>query len=137
MTRRLVSIAASVLLAGCGKSLTALTTEAMDGCIAERNGDFTSGNGVNALDKPLPPALTTLAQKLAYDRAFKQFATIAQVARDQVTLVCALESASAYRHGDAGVLLAKYTRHPDAAVAENAKRLLASTQDPLPPGLAP
>ena len=33
---------------------------------------------------------------------------------------------------DVAVLLWKYTKHPDAAVAENAKKLLKETQDPLP-----
>ena len=57
---------------------------------------------------------------------------IAEGAANQVTLVCALELASYFRNGDVAVLLWKYTKHPDAAVAENAKKLLKETQDPLP-----
>lgn len=128
-------VCSGVALAGCTKSLTTLVSEAMDGCIAARNPAFVSGKGTTALDTPLPPALETEAMKLAYDRAFKQFRTIADGAKNQVTLVCALELAGHYKHGDVAVLLYKYTKHPDAGVAENARKLLAK-QDPLPPGYA-
>ncbi len=125
------SLAISLGLLGCSKSLTTLVTESMDACIAARNPAFTSGHGVSALDTPLPPELEKAAMKLAYDRALKQYAAIAESAKNQVTLVCALELASHYKHGDVAVLLWRFTKHPDAGVAENAKRLL-KLQDPLP-----
>jgi len=128
----LVALGAGLLLASCGKSLGARVGEAMDGCIELRNPAFTSGNGVTALETPFPDSLVAAVTKIAYQRAFTSYAQIADAARDQVTLVCALELASYLRHGDVAVMLWRYTRHPDAGVAENAKRLLQRTQDPLP-----
>jgi hypothetical protein len=120
------------LLAGCGRTLGSLVTEAMDGCIAQRNPAFVSGGGVTALDVPLADSLSVVAKKLAYQRAVTNYERIAETAANQVTLVCALELASYYRNGDVGVLLWKYTKHPDAAVAASARKLLTATQDPLP-----
>ncbi len=134
--RRVLLVAASagslVLLAGCGKTLGTLVTEAMDGCITQRNSAFIAGRGATALDTPLPDSLATSAKRLAYQRALTNYERIAETAANQVTLVCALELASYYRNGDVGVLLWKYTKHPDAAVAASARKLLTSTQDPLP-----
>lgn len=117
--------AVPVLLAGCGPSLATMVTEAMDRCIEARNPAFTGGQGTTALDVPLDPRAAELAGRLAYLRAHEQFAAIAEVAADQVTLVCALDYASRYRHPDARRFVARYTRHPDAAVAASAERLLA------------
>ena len=125
----LPAVVASV---ACGKTLGTLTEQAMDGCIAARNTQFTSGKGTSALDTPLPDSVAKAADHLAYARAFVNFQRIAEMARDQVTLVCALELASHYKAGDVGVLLWTYSTHPDAAVAVSAKRLLKATQDPLP-----
>jgi hypothetical protein len=116
----------------CGKTLGTLTEQAMDGCIAARNTQFTSGKGTSALDTPLPDSVAKAADRIAYARALVNFQRIAEMARDQVTLVCALELASHYKNGDVGVLLWTYTKHPDAAVAASATRLLQTTQDPLP-----
>lgn len=124
--------AAALALAACGTSLGTRTTKAMDACVAARNPAFSSGGGVGALTTPLPDSLVTLAGKLAYQRTLKNYTLIAEGAKNQVTLVCALELASFFRNGDVAVLLWKYTKHPDAAVAENAKKLLKETQDPLP-----
>lgn len=118
-------------LAACGKTLGTLTEQAMDGCMAVRNPQFKAGQGVTALDTPLPDSVRTAAGKLAYARAFVNFERITDIAGDQATLVCALELASYYKNGDVAVLLTKYTRHPDAGVAMSARRLL-TTQDPLP-----
>lgn len=126
-----MAFAVGALTDGCTKSLGTLVTESMDSCIALRNPAFKSGKGVTALDTPLPADLEAKAKKLAYQRAFKNYEIIAESAPDQVTLVCALELGGYYRNGDVGVLLWKYTKHPDAGVAENAKRLL-KLQDPLP-----
>lgn len=126
------SAASLVLLAGCGKTLGTLVTEAMDGCIALRNPAFKAGQGATALNTPMPDSLSKAADKLAYQRALTNYERIAETASDQVTLVCALELASHYKNGDVAVLLWKYTKHPDAAVAVSARQLLTTTQDPLP-----
>jgi hypothetical protein len=131
LPRALLAFAVGALTAGCTKSLGTLVTETMDSCIALRNPAFTGGKGASALDTPFPAELEAKAKKLAYQRALKNYVAIAESAKNQVTLVCALELAGYYKNGDVGVLLWKYTKHPDAAVAENAKRLL-KLQDPLP-----
>jgi|JI102314A1RNA_FD_contig_21_2083983_length_531_multi_4_in_0_out_0_1 hypothetical protein len=129
---RTLLLGSIVALAACGTSLGTRTVKAMDGCVAARNPAFSSGAGLSALSTPLPDSIVTLAGKLAYQRTLKNYEVIAEGAANQVTLVCALELASYFRNGDVAVLLWKYTKHPDAAVAENAKKLLKETQDPLP-----
>lgn len=136
MIRSLAAVIAGMLLASCGKTLGTRVTEAMDACIAVRNPAFAGGKGASALDTPLPPELKAMAEKIAYARALNSYQAIARSARDQVTLVCALELASYYRHGDVAVFLWEYSKHPDAGVALNAKRLL-QLQDPLPGSFAP
>ena len=127
-------LGAIILLAvSCSKSLGTLITEAVDGCVTARNPAFTSGNGAIALNTPLPEVLSKAADKIAYARGLANLQRVTEQAKDQVTLVCALEIASHYRHGDVAVLLYKFTKHPDQAVATNAKKLLQTTQDPLPP----
>ncbi len=128
---RVLTLSVACLVAGCGKTLGTLTEQAMDGCMAVRNPQFKAGQGATALDTPLPDSVRTAADKLAYARAFANFQQITDIAGDQATLVCALELASHYKHGDVAVLLYKYARHPDAGVALSARRLL-KTQDPLP-----
>ncbi len=130
--RALSGLGTALLLTGCGKTLGTRVTEAMDGCIAQRNPAFKAGQGATALDTPLPDSLSKEAEKLGYQRALTNYERIAESAGDQVSLVCALELASYYKHGDVGVLLWKYTKHPDAAVAESARKLLRNTQSPLP-----
>ncbi len=128
----LSGLGVSLLLTGCGKTLGTRVTEVMDGCIAQRNPAFKAGQGVTALQTPLSDSLSADAAKLAYQRALVNYERIAESAGEQVTLVCALELASYYKNGDVGVFLWKYTKHPDAAVAESARKLLRETQDPLP-----
>ncbi|MCC6242892.1 MAG: hypothetical protein IT353_08625 [Gemmatimonadaceae bacterium] len=119
-------------LTACGKTLGTLVTESMDGCIAARNAAFVGGAGTTALNTPLPDSVVAVAKRIAYQRTLANYELIAESAANQVTLVCALELASYYKNGDVAVALWKYTKHPDAAVAVNAKKLLLSTQDPLP-----
>jgi hypothetical protein len=114
---------AVTLLTGCGRSLTDMASEAMDACIATRNPLFTAGRGLSALDTPLPPDAEALANRLNYTRASEMFQEVAQEAGDQVTLVCALDLASRWRTSEARKFIAKYAEHPDAAVAEAARRL--------------
>ncbi len=127
----LFAIAAATVLTACGRTLGSMVTETMDGCIAARNPVFKSGAGATALNTPLPAKVSDLAKKIAYKRALDGFTQYAETAPDQVTLVCALELASYYKHGDVAILIWRYLKHPDAGVSVNAKRLLA-TQDPLP-----
>ncbi|PHX65318.1 MAG: hypothetical protein CK550_05485 [Gemmatimonadetes bacterium] len=117
-------------LAGCGGTLAGKIDQAMSGCISHRNADFVGGRGATSLDRPLPNALSTLADRIAYIRSLRGLESIAKAAPDQVTLVCALEIASHLDHPEVAQLLTQYSSHPDAAVAASAKRLL-STQKPL------
>lgn len=122
----------AALLSSCGKTLGTLVTEAMDRCIDLRNPAFVAGRAITALDAPFPDSLAQRATKLAYQRALTNYQHIAESAQNQVTLVCAMELASYYKHGDVAVFLWKFSKHPDAGVAQNARRLLRITQDPLP-----
>lgn len=72
------------------------------------------------------------ADRIAFVRGLKYFERIAELARDQVTLVCALELASHYKNGDVADPLYRYTKHPGADVAVNAMKRLTTTQAPLP-----
>jgi hypothetical protein len=125
------AIASATVMTACGRTLGSMVNETMDGCIAERNPVFKSGAGATALNTPLPKTVSDLAKRIAYKRALDAFEQYAETAADQVTLVCALELASYYKHGDVAVMIWKYIKHPDAGVSVNAKRLLG-TQDPLP-----
>lgn len=129
--RTALLLGAALSLTACGKSLGTKITETVDGCLAARNPQFVSGAGAKALDTPLSPALRQLASAVSYGFTLPTFVDLAETAPDQVTLVCALEIASFYRDPDVAVLLTKFSKHPDASVSVNAKRLLA-TQDPLP-----
>ena len=117
-------------LAGCGGTLAGKVDQAMSGCIGHRNADFVSGRGATSLDRPLPDALSKLADRIAYIRSLRAFESIVKSAPDQVTLVCALELASHLNHPEVAQLLTQYASHPDAAVAASAKRLLP-TQRPI------
>ena len=130
-TRAALPLLVLASLAACGETLGSRVTRAVQGCIDFRNPAFTSGQGTSSLATPLPDSLQTLSTKIAYSRGFTGLQAIAEQARDQVTLVCALEVASYYRNFDVGRLLFQYTAHPDEAVAVSAERLL-ETQDPLP-----
>ena len=120
------------LLSACGESLTTMTTKAMDGCIAARNPVFVSGHGADALKTPLPKDVEALAMRLRYDRAFKVFQTIAENAKDQVTLVCALDIMSHNSYIDVRIFVERYLKHPSPDVALNARLLL---DRPVPTGL--
>jgi hypothetical protein len=126
---RFVSLARTIALlavcttTACGDSLTDMVSQTMDACIASRNPLFAAGRGGEALDTPLPPEAAALAERLAYTRASKMFQEIAKEAGDQVTLVCALDGAALWKTAEARKFVARYTEHPDAAVAEAARRL--------------
>lgn len=131
--RQLVSTAIVVgALSACGSSLAAITTEAMDSCIAARNPVFTSGHGADALKTPLSEGTRALAMKVRYDRGFKILKSISEHARDQVTLVCALDLMSYNSDADTRAFIQQYLKHPSPDVALNAKLLL---DRPIPNGL--
>lgn len=118
-------LATGLLLAACGRSLSDMAGEALGACVEARNPLFTAGRGTEALDTPLPPDAEALANRLSYTRASEMFQEVAKEAGDQVTLVCALDLASRWRTREAQVFIRRYTAHPDAAVAEAARRLAA------------
>ena len=123
---RSVVAALTVLATACGgESLFTRAERAMDGCIAVRNPQFTSGRGADALATPLPADIEALASKFNQEFASERFSTVAKDAATQAILVCALVMASLYPHGDARALLAKYAGHPSPDVATAAKVLLA------------
>lgn len=119
----LALVAGGLLLAGCGQSLSNMVTQTMDACIAARNPLFASGRGAEALDIPLPAEAEAVASRLAYTRASEMFQEIAREAGDQVTLVCALDGAARWKSPEARKFVGRYAEHPDAAVAEAARRL--------------
>jgi hypothetical protein len=119
-------------LSACGSSIATMTTDAMDSCIAARNPVFTSGHGADALKTPLAPHTVELAMKLRYSRGFKTFKAIAENARDQVTLVCALDLMSYNDELDVRLFVQRYLKHPSPDVALNAKLIL---DRPIPKGL--
>ncbi len=132
MTRVALAALAAVLLGACGESLSTMTTTAMDGCIAARNPVFMSGHGADALKTPLPKDVEALAMRLRYDRAFKTLKVIAENAKDQVTLVCALDIMSHNGYIDVRLFVERYLKHPSPDVALNARLLL---DRPVPTGL--
>jgi hypothetical protein len=115
----------ALALAGCGRSLYDMAGEALDSCIATRNPLFVSGRGAEALDTPLPASAEALAARFQYPSASELFQEVAREAGDQVTLVCALDLASRWHSREARQFVAQYGEHPDAAVAEAARRLAA------------
>lgn len=116
--------AALALLTACGDGLQARVTRAMDGCVLARNPAFVAGRGATALDTPLPPAADSAAADVAHAFAFDALREIATDAPTQAVLVCALEVGARYQSAGTTRWLRQYTRHPDAAVAIAARRLL-------------
>jgi len=114
----------TLLGAACGPSLADMSVEAMDLCIETRNPLFVGGRGAEALDTPLPARAEELAGRLNYLAAHKIFQEIAEEAGSQVVLVCALDYASRYKNPESTAFIGKFAKHPDAAVAVSAQRLL-------------
>lgn len=109
---------------GCGESLNDRINRAMDGCVAARNPVFVAGGGETALDTPLPPAVDSLAQTLAYQYPFEAFREIATAAQTQAVLTCALELGARFDDAETRRWLRMYQQHPSPAVAIAATRLL-------------
>lgn len=123
---------AAVALSACGEGVGTLATRAMDGCISARGAVFASGHGADALKTPLPKDVDAIAMKLRYSRGFKTFSIVAENAKDQVTLICALDLMSYNNDPDVKRFLERYLKHPTADVVTNVQLLLAR---PQPTGL--
>lgn len=135
MTRRMLALsvtAATVALSACGASADTLATRAMDGCLSVRGPVFASGRGADALTTPLSKEVDAIAMKLRYPRGFKIFGTVAENAKDQVTLVCALDLMSYNADPDVKRFVEQYLKHPTPDVVTNVQRILAR---PQPTGL--
>ena len=124
--------AAVVALSACGESAGTLATRAMDGCISTRGPVFASGRGADALKTALSKDVDAIAMQLRYSRGFKLFSAVAENAKDQVTLVCALDLMSYNSDPDVKRFVERYLKHPTPDVVTNVQLLLAR---PQPTGL--
>jgi len=125
-TRVVVTVLSALALStGCGPSLGASATNAMQGCIDVRNPAFVRGDGEQALAIVLPAAVDSLAIRTAYSFGLSLYQQAAEQATTQAELTCALELGSRYKSDDTRDWISTFTRHPNAPVANLAKRLLA------------
>lgn len=109
---------------GCGESVRTRVARAMDGCVAARNDAFKRGDGEAALAIPLPKAVDSLANETAYTFGLIVYQETSDEAKTQAELTCALELGSRYDSRDTREWLEYYSRHPNAPVANLAKRQL-------------
>jgi hypothetical protein len=123
---------ATLPLVACGGTLGGRVERTMAGCIAARNPAFLEGDPTAALAVPLPPVVDTLARRIAPKYALPVYQAHAAAATTQAELTCALELGAFYVDPETVGWLTPYARHPDAAVATLARRLLA-VQDTAPP----
>lgn len=121
---------------GGGGGLTARVEAAMDGCLAFRKPAFQQGTQVAAIGQPYPAALDSLAARVAYLAAARQYQDIAEIAGDQVTLVCALELMARDGSDETTQFLRRYLRHPNEEVVAWATALLRPRRGGLPRGMA-
>jgi len=87
------------------------------------------GDGDRALALPLPAAVLTLADRTAYAAGLRTYQQAAADAETQAELTCAMELGARYRSDDTREWLATFARHPNAPVANLAKRLLDAQQN--------
>ncbi len=135
ITRRVsvaIAAVAVITLSSCGESAGSLATRAMDACISTRGPVFASGHGADALKTALSKDVDAIAMKLRYSRGFKLFSAVAENAKDQVTLVCALDLMSYNGDPDVTRFVERYLKHPTPDVVTNVQLLLAR---PKPTGL--
>jgi hypothetical protein len=123
-TRHASAAVLLLLAAACGPGLDGRAQHAMEGCVAQRNPLFVAGKGAEAVALPLPEAVEREGRMLGYDPAYKKFVGIAQQARTQAILTCALEFGARSPSAEAKAFVMQYLKHPDAAVALKAKLLL-------------
>ncbi len=119
-------LSALALSTGCGDSVSTRASNAMQGCLDARNPAFVRGEGEQALSLPLPPAVDSLANITAYAVGLKVYMQAADEATTQAELTCALELGSRFKNDATRDWLSTFTRHPNAPVANLAKRLLAA-----------
>ncbi len=117
-------LGAIALSTGCGPSIRTRVADAMEGCLAVRNPSFTRGDGERALAIPLPAAVDSLASGTAYTFGLIVYQETADQATTQAELTCALELGARYESADTRDWLGYFSRHPNAPVANLAKRLL-------------
>lgn len=115
--------ALGIAVSACGPSVQTKVTDAMLGCLTQRNALFKAGRANEALAGKLPAAIDSLADQTAYSFGFALYQQVADAAETQAELTCALELASHYQHEDVRAWLKKFERSPDAPVAAHAKRL--------------
>lgn len=126
-TRVIVTVLSAILLStGCGPSLRTSASNAMQGCLDVRNPAFVRGDGERALSIPLPAAVDLLANRTAYQFGLRLYQQAAAEAETQAELTCALELGSRLKSDDTREWIGTFTRHPNAPVANLAKRLLDS-----------
>ncbi|WP_373067479.1 hypothetical protein [Gemmatimonas sp.] len=118
------ALGALALCTGCGPSLATTAMNAMQGCIDVRNPAFVRGDGEQALAIPLPVAVDLLASRTAYKFGLRLYQQAAAEAETQAELTCALELGSRLKSDDTREWIGTFTRHPNAPVANLAKRLM-------------
>ncbi|WP_309672777.1 hypothetical protein [Gemmatimonas sp.] len=124
-TRVMITVLSAIALStGCGPSVRTRVANAMQGCLAVRNPAFVRGEGERALSIPLPPAVDSLASGTAYTFGLIVYQETADQATTQAEVTCALELGSRYESEDTREWLGDFSRHPNAPVANLAKRLL-------------
>lgn len=116
---------AMALGTACGEGVRARVAHAMDGCVAARNDAFKRGDGEAALAIPLPKAVDSLANETAYTFGLIVYQETSDMAQTQTELTCALELGSRFDSKETREWLEYYSRHPNAPVANLAKRQLA------------
>ncbi len=117
-------LSAIALSTGCGPSVRTRVATAMEGCLAIRNPAFVRGEGEQALAVPLPASIDSLAKGTAYTFGLIVYQETADEATTQAEVTCALELGSRYESEDTRDWLGYFSRHPNAPVANLAKRLL-------------
>lgn len=120
--------AAMAVGTACGEGVRGRVAKAMDGCVAARNAAFLRGDGEAALATPLPKAVDSLAAETAYTFGLIVYQETSDNAQTQAELTCALELGSRIDSDETREWLAYYSRHPDAPVANLAKRRLAALE---------
>ena len=121
-----VAVLVATGLTACGDGLAARVERAMDACVALRNPAFVAGEGAAAVARALPDSVLAMADRTAYQAGLEYFIGIGREAATQAVLTCSMELAAQYRHPDTKGWLATFATHPDAPVAQLARRLVAA-----------
>ncbi len=122
----LAGLGALLLAAACGEGLAPRVERAMDACLALRNPAFVRGEGEAAVAVPLPDSVLALGDRTAYEAGLQYYQAIGEQAATQAILTCAMELGARYPHPNTKGWLATFARHPNAPVAQLARRLVAA-----------